>query len=119
MHHQVEEFLLDTGDALEMVTPSLKTKLGLMAPTTGTLHVLNIMLCVLRLAPLFFRLLCMTFIYSCLACIFFWLGSVTVEGTTVGGSRSYDIVELVGASVGGHPLPTLHATVSDFPQVDW
>jgi hypothetical protein len=31
----VEEFLLDTGDALEMVTPSLKTKLGLLAPKTG------------------------------------------------------------------------------------
>ena len=45
------------------------------------------------------------------------LGSVSVEGTTVGGSRSYDIVELVDASVGGMPLPTLHATVLDFPQV--
>jgi len=61
----------------------------------------------------------MTFICACFACTYlFWLGSVTVEGTTVGGSRSYDIVELVGASVGGHPLPTLHATVSSFPQVD-
>jgi hypothetical protein len=28
----VEEFLLDSGDALEMVTPSLQAKLGLMAP---------------------------------------------------------------------------------------
>jgi len=45
------------------------------------------------------------------------LGSVSVEGTTVGGSRSYDIVELVDASVGGIPLPTLHATVLDFPLV--
>lgn len=36
----------------------------------------------------------------------------------MGGSRSYEIVELVGPSVAGMPLPTLHATVSDFPQVD-
>ena len=41
MHHQVEDFLLDTGDALEMVTPSLKTTLGPVAPTTGILQVLN------------------------------------------------------------------------------
>jgi len=39
-----------------------------------------------------------------------------VEGTTGAGTRDYNVVEIKGASVEGVTVPTLHATISDFPQ---